>query len=77
MDSPSRSPSPGPHDRMPPVIWNGPVTEATKLVVIFIHGKGSNAREDLPVYAPIMRTVCGSEASRVVGIGLDGQDESW
>ncbi|KAL8290268.1 hypothetical protein RQP46_003207 [Phenoliferia psychrophenolica] len=63
---------------MQPVVWNGPVTEDTKLVVIFIHGKGSNAREDLPVFQPIFRNVCGpGGVSRVVGIGLDAQDESW
>ncbi|KAM0751062.1 alpha/beta-hydrolase [Meredithblackwellia eburnea MCA 4105] len=79
----SRPGSPGPHDRMHKLFWPKGSSidtineDETKVVVIMLHGRGSNPNEDLPVFESVFQSVAGGDPNKVVVIGLNARDEIW
>ncbi|KAK4054902.1 hypothetical protein OIV83_000826 [Microbotryomycetes sp. JL201] len=70
----SRSASPGPHEGQKHLIWGD--TTSAKVVVVFLHGRGSTPEQDLPAFEATFEKA-DNGTGQVAAVFMRAQDEAW
>ncbi|KAK4058037.1 hypothetical protein OIO90_000776 [Microbotryomycetes sp. JL221] len=72
----SRSDSPGPHEGQKSLIWGDLNSPNLRCVVVFLHGRGSTADQDLPAFERTFNNI-DKQTGKLAAVFMNAQDEAW